>query len=103
MTVGAVLAIVSSLLWVATGAVIPVVMKNVPADASAAKPPSATPLSASAAPLKEQALPGQPDDTTIERTENPDGTVTVVTRKTVVNPDGSKEVTESTKIEPASV
>ena len=106
---GAVLAIVASLLWVATGSVIPVVMKNLPAvpDVPAAMPQAAAAVPAAmpqaAAPVNEQPLPQPPEDITVERTENPDGTVTVVTKKTVVKPDGSKVVTESTMVEPASV
>ena len=110
MTVGAVLAIVASLLWVATGSVIPVVMKNLPAEAdvpvvAAAPAPTAADVvvALQGEPAKEQPLAQQPDDITVERTENPDGTVTVVTKKTVIKPDGTKEVTESTKVEPASV
>jgi hypothetical protein len=42
------------------------------------------------------------EETTETRTRNADGTTTVVTRKTITNPDGSKEVIETSEVEPTS-
>jgi len=48
-----------------------------------------------------EGTPGNVEET-VTRTENGDGTVTVLTMTTTTNPDGSKTVTERTETEPAA-
>jgi hypothetical protein len=42
------------------------------------------------------------EETTVTRTPNPDGTTSVLTRKTITYSNGSKEVIETTDVEPSA-
>jgi hypothetical protein len=89
--------IAAGVLWLVTGTAFCVMPKEprVKRDDGAFVPPPPPPV-------HEQAYAvatGLEPEKEITRTLNPDGTVTVVTRSTVTNPDGSKTVTETTEIE----